>query len=170
MKIEKTYTIQIGQPDRVTIVLAGCGGTGSFLALHLGAVFDPFLEKHAGNEKRLDGIMRAERIRALLSSITSVQDDSAVPSTSLLREFIAPIFRHGHEMAEGRALAAGWRKDEVPLLVLAMFHVVVGFFTTAPLYKALNGTDLLDEQAVARQTRFLLELSERLFTPPQRDR
>jgi len=35
MKIEKTYRVQIGQPDRVTIVLAGCGGTGSFLALHL---------------------------------------------------------------------------------------------------------------------------------------
>jgi len=35
MKIEKTYTIQIGRANRVTIVLAGCGGTGSFLALHL---------------------------------------------------------------------------------------------------------------------------------------
>ena len=87
--------------------------------------------------------------------------------TPMLRDFIAPIFRHGHEMAEERALAAGWQKEDVPLLVLAMYHVVVGFFTMAPLYRDLNGTDLLDEQAVARQTRFLIELSERLFTPPQ---
>ena len=87
--------------------------------------------------------------------------------TPMLRDFIAPIFRHGHEMAEDRALAAGWEKDDVPMLVLAMYHVVVGFFTMAPLYKDLNGTDLLDRRAVARQTRFLIELSERLFTPPQ---
>jgi AcrR family transcriptional regulator len=90
--------------------------------------------------------------------------------TPMLRDFVAPIFGHSHEVAEDRALAAGWRKEDVPLLVLAMYHVVVGFFTMAPLYKDLNGTDLLDEQAVARQTRFLIELSERLFTPPQRDR
>jgi hypothetical protein len=85
----------------------------------------------------------------------------------MLRNFIVPIFAHANDMAEERALAAGWEKDDVPLLVLAMYHVVVGFFTMAPLYKDLNGTDLLDAKAVARQTRFLIELSERLFTPPQ---
>ena len=53
------------------------------------------------------------------------------------------------------------------LLVLAMYHVVVGFFTMAPLYKDLNGIDLLAEPAVARQTRLLIGLSERLFTQPQ---
>ena len=87
--------------------------------------------------------------------------------TPMLRNFIVPIFAHANDMAEERALAAGWEKDDVPLLVLAMYHVVVGFFTMAPLYKDLNGTDLLDAKAVARQTRFLIELSERLFTPPQ---
>jgi PRTRC genetic system ThiF family protein len=35
MKIEKRVRVEIGQPDSVTVVLAGCGGTGSFLALHL---------------------------------------------------------------------------------------------------------------------------------------
>lgn len=90
--------------------------------------------------------------------------------TPMLRNFIVPIFAHANDMAEERALAAGWEKDDVPLLVLAMYHVVVGFFTMAPLYKDLNGTDLLDAAAVSRQTRFLIELSERLFTPPQRSR
>jgi len=59
-----------------------------FLKRHLGDVFGPFLEKHGDNEKRLDGTMRAERIHALLSSITPVEDDTMVPATSLLREFI----------------------------------------------------------------------------------
>jgi hypothetical protein len=46
-----------------------------------------------------------------------------------------------------------------------MYHVVLGFFSMAPLYKDLNGTDLLASEALARQTRFLIQLSERLFTP-----
>jgi TetR/AcrR family transcriptional regulator len=87
--------------------------------------------------------------------------------TPLLRDYIVPILSTAHEMSADRALAAGWEKDDVPLIVLAMLHVVVGFFTMAPLYKDLNGIDLLAEPAVARQTRFLIELSERLFTQLQ---
>jgi AcrR family transcriptional regulator len=87
--------------------------------------------------------------------------------TPVLRDYIVPILSTAHEMSEDRALAAGWEKDDVPLIVLAMLHVVVGFFTMAPLYKDLNGIDLLAESAVARQTRFLIELSERLFTQLQ---
>jgi AcrR family transcriptional regulator len=85
--------------------------------------------------------------------------------TPMLREFVAPIFARGHDVAEPSAREAGWEKDDVPLLVLAMYHVVLGFFSMAPLYKDLNGTDLLASEALARQTRFLIQLSERLFTP-----
>lgn len=35
LKIKKTYPILIGDMKTVTITLIGCGGTGSFLALHL---------------------------------------------------------------------------------------------------------------------------------------
>jgi TetR/AcrR family transcriptional regulator len=84
--------------------------------------------------------------------------------TPMLREYLVPIFEHGHSMAEPRALAAGWETDDVPLLVLALIQVVLGFFTMAPLYKDLNGLDLLADQSKARQTRFLIELSQRLFT------
>ena len=68
-------------------------------------------------------------------------------------------------LGEPRALAAGWETDDVPLLVLALIQVVLGFFTMAPLYKDLNGMDLLADQSLARQTRFLIELSQRLFAP-----
>ncbi len=85
--------------------------------------------------------------------------------TPMLREYIVPIFEHGHSMAEPRARAAGWETDDVPLLVLALIQVVLGFFTMAPLYKDLNGLDLLADQSMARQTRFLIELSQRLFAP-----
>lgn len=59
-----------------------------FLKLHLMLYFEPFLEEWRGNEKRLDGYIRARRIHDLLASIEDVDDDSAVPDSSLLREFI----------------------------------------------------------------------------------
>ena len=59
-----------------------------FLKLHLMQHFEPFLDEWRGNEKRLDGYIRARRIHDLLASIEDVDDDSMVPDTSLLREFI----------------------------------------------------------------------------------
>jgi AcrR family transcriptional regulator len=85
--------------------------------------------------------------------------------TPMLRDHLAPILAHGHEMAEPRAREAGWEKDDVPLLLLAMAQVVLGYFTFAPLYKDLNGKDLLAEHALARQIRFLNQLTQRLFEP-----
>jgi uridine kinase len=48
----------------------------------------PFLEKWGDDEKRVDGYVRAERIHRLLDAIETGKDDSIVPPTSLLREFI----------------------------------------------------------------------------------
>jgi uridine kinase len=59
-----------------------------FLKLHLFQFLPPFLERWRHDEKRLDGYIRARRIHDLLDSIADVEDDSEVPSTSLLREFI----------------------------------------------------------------------------------
>ncbi len=59
-----------------------------FLKLHLFDKLPGFLEKWKHDEKRLDGYLRARRIHELLDSIEDVEDDSAVPPTSLLREFI----------------------------------------------------------------------------------
>ena len=59
-----------------------------FLKRHLFHHFPPFLERWRGNEKRLDGYIRARRVHDLLDSLTDVEDESIVPPTSLLREFI----------------------------------------------------------------------------------
>jgi uridine kinase len=59
-----------------------------FLKLHLFHHFPDFIRRWQGDDRRLDGYIRARRIHDLLASIEDVADDSAVPETSLLREFI----------------------------------------------------------------------------------
>ena len=84
--------------------------------------------------------------------------------TPMLRDWIVPIFARAHQMVEAGPAAERWGADRIPLLVLAMYHVFVGYFTIAPLYRDLNGEDLLTEEALANQTRFLTDLVADLFS------
>lgn len=76
----------------------------------------------------------------------------------LLREWVEPVFAQARRAIERNPAASRWRPDQIPLLVLALYHVVVGYFTIAPLYKTLNGEDLLSEQALEKQVRFCSDL------------
>jgi AcrR family transcriptional regulator len=86
--------------------------------------------------------------------------------TPILSAWIVPVFARAREMIEVRPSARSWRREQIPLLVLALYHVVVGYFSIAPLYQQLNGEDLLSEPARARQTRFLAEMVRRLLGAP----
>jgi AcrR family transcriptional regulator len=84
--------------------------------------------------------------------------------TPILRSWIVPAFERAYELVAANPAAAGrWRPEQIPLLVLAMYHVVVGYFTFASFYRELGGDELLGEAALEAQTRFLRELVERLF-------
>ena len=83
--------------------------------------------------------------------------------TPMLREWIQRTFARAYEMVEASSAAGRWEPDQFPLLVLAMYHVFVGYFAIAPVYKDLNGEDMLTEQALAKQTRFFGDLTAVLF-------
>ena len=85
--------------------------------------------------------------------------------TPELRDWIAPIFERAAEAAAGGAPPTRWSSEQIPQLVLAIYHVVIGYYAIAPFYKQLNGQDLLAEKARSRQTAFLVELVETLFSP-----
>ena len=51
--------------------------------------------------------------------------------------------------------------EQIPLLVIALYNVVVGYFTIASLYRDLSGAELLADPALEAQTRFLRELMGR---------
>jgi len=50
--------------------------------------FEEWVEKYRDDPLRQDAYVRAERVHGLLSPITPVDDESAIPPDSLLREFI----------------------------------------------------------------------------------
>lgn len=83
--------------------------------------------------------------------------------TPILRDSIRPIFARAQQVIEAGPGAARWQPSQIPMLVLALYHVVVGYFTVAPLYKELNGTDLLSKPELARQAQFLSDLTATLL-------
>src|SRR5262245_30356480 len=86
----------------------------------------------------------------------------------ILRDWIVPAFERAHELVAANPAAWSWSREQIPLLVLAMYHVVVGYFTFASFYRDLGGDELLGEAALEAQTRFLRELVERLFGAAER--
>lgn len=83
--------------------------------------------------------------------------------TPVLRQRIAPIFEKAHAAARASAEAKRWPDEQIPNLVLAFYHVIVGFETIGPLYQATVGVDLTTSEARARQTRFVMSLADSLF-------
>lgn len=94
--------------------------------------------------------------------------------TPMLREWMAPTFARAQALVEerGRARAPGssasqqLASEQASLLVLAMYHVVIGFFASAPLYRAVTGTELLAEPMLTRQTELLRQMTEALLPVP----
>jgi AcrR family transcriptional regulator len=84
--------------------------------------------------------------------------------TPMLQAWIQPVFERAQEMVETSSAATRWQPDQFPLLVLATYHVFVGYFTIASLYQDMNGQDLLAEEALVKQTRFFADLVAVLFT------
>ena len=124
----------------------------------------------AGAHHRRDSAQVVERVMDLLARHPHlprlVQHETLSGGqrlTPMLRDWIGPTLAKAQEVVlKGPALDR-WGADRIPLLVLAMYHIVVGYFTIAPLYAQLDGQDLMSRDALAKQTRFLTEVAEALF-------
>jgi TetR/AcrR family transcriptional regulator len=90
--------------------------------------------------------------------------------TPMLTEWIGPVLERGQQMLRANPGASRWSEEQIPLLVLAFYNIVVGYFTTASVYQRLSGNDLLDPAAVERQTDVLRALVAALFSDDQQER
>jgi len=83
--------------------------------------------------------------------------------TPMLREWIAPVFGRASQMVGETRGGARWSAEQVPLLVLAMYHMVIGYFASTSLWTELDGADLLSPPMLARQTELVREIVTALF-------
>ena len=132
-------------------------------------VLSEVVEVHRGADRDLGRLV--ERVTALVAQHPSVprliQHETLAGGrrlTPMLQAWIQPVFERAQEMVETSSAATRWQPDQFPLLVLAMYHVFVGYFNIAPLYRDMNGRDLLAEEALAEQTRFFADLVAVLFS------
>ncbi len=90
--------------------------------------------------------------------------------TPLLIEMLAPAVAAGGRMASHDLEAGGWEDEDIPHIVLTMAQAVLGYFTMAAQVQELSGVNLSTEAGRERHTRFLIELTARIFPVPGRAR
>lgn len=90
----------------------------------------------------------------------------------LMHEWLEELSHAGRAHLEQLYVGPGrWNKDEIPLLQLALYNTVAGFFTAAPLHRLLTGRDVLSPDSIAQQRDFLRRVERALiaFTEPNTD-
>ena len=90
--------------------------------------------------------------------------------TPLLTEIIAPVIATGGKMASHDIDVGGWEDEDIPHIVLTMAQATLGYFTMAAQVRELSGLNLLTDAGRERHTRFLIELTARIFPVPGRAR
>jgi len=82
----------------------------------------------------------------------------------LMRNWLTRLSEAGRTHLEQLYVAPGrWKPEEIPLLQLAMFNMVCGFFSAAPLHSVLTGSDVGSDRALAQQRAFLQRLEHALI-------
>ena len=81
----------------------------------------------------------------------------------MLQTWLGPLLAQSQRLVESGPAAARWDADQLPNLVLAMYHVLLGYFTIAPLYRDVAGVDLMAPEALEQQTQLFAEMVESLF-------
>jgi AcrR family transcriptional regulator len=81
----------------------------------------------------------------------------------LMREWIEQLTRTGRDHLRELYVGPGrWSEESIPLLQLAMFNVVGGYFTAAPLHRLMTGRDVSSSEALAQQKTFVRRLERAL--------
>jgi hypothetical protein len=80
----------------------------------------------------------------------------------LAGRWIGPIYQQGIEALRASPALEGWSPQDLPLLVMALHNLILGYFSMAPLHEKLLGVDPLSDEALERQKDFLRRAIRRL--------
>lgn len=95
--------------------------------------------------------------------------DGGARLSPILSEWFKPTLAKAEEAIRAMPGARRWEPDQIPLLVLALYHMTVGAFTVGPLYEALNRDDGQEDDALERQARFFADVVMTLLPDPPDD-
>jgi TetR/AcrR family transcriptional regulator len=84
---------------------------------------------------------------------------------SLAREWLTPIYDVGRRAMAATSEPVGWREEELPLVVVGMYHLLFGFFTAGALLRRVIGVDPQAPEMRRIQIEFLKDASRRLMRP-----
>ena len=87
----------------------------------------------------------------------------------LAGRWIGPIYQQGIDALRRSPVLEGWTSEDLPLLVMALHNLILGYFSMAPLHEKLLGVDPLSPQALERQKDFLKRVTRRLVTGTTKD-
>jgi hypothetical protein len=80
----------------------------------------------------------------------------------LAGRWLGPIYEQGLEALRTSPVLEGWSADDLPLLVMALHNLILGYFSMAALHGKLLGIDPLSDDALERQKAFLHNATRRL--------
>jgi AcrR family transcriptional regulator len=84
--------------------------------------------------------------------------------TQLSRDWLSPLYARALATFRKRGGGHGWRETEIPLLLMALHHLILGHFAAVPMLEEVFGEDPLSEKMIERQRRFAREAVRRLLT------
>jgi len=112
----------------------------------------------------LERVMRHLGSRPELSRLIYLETISEGSYLSeLARRWFRPLLQTAAGELEDYASRPPWEPGITPLIVAAFVHLSVGHFALSPLLREVFDTDMLSEEWVARQTRFMTTLAQQMF-------
>lgn len=81
----------------------------------------------------------------------------------LSEQWLRPIYEEGRAAMEKSAWASSWDSDSDSLIILLMYHLIFGYFFSAPLTRRVLGVEPSSEAMRHRQIEFLKLAAQRLM-------
>lgn len=128
------------------------------------AILDPLPERGTPDPRALAALMdhlsRAPGLARLIQHEALAGGDHA---RRLARRWLAPLYARATAALERSPGLADWEPEDLPLLLMTYHHLIFGHFAMAGALGELLDVDLLSGEAIARQTRFLEKVTEKLL-------
>ncbi|RMD83618.1 MAG: TetR/AcrR family transcriptional regulator [Candidatus Dadabacteria bacterium] len=85
--------------------------------------------------------------------------------TRIVGRYVEPLYSRGLEALARSPAVEDWSPEELPLLVIAMHNLLLGYFSIVPLLERVLGVDPLSPAAIEGLKRFLRKATQRMIGP-----